>query len=371
MDPDEVLQEAIQEIKNIGENVGTMRTNLEARMDDIEKKVNRGKLGGNGNRSADADAEYKALGKFVRNGDDAELKTMSVGSDPDGGYLTLPVMSPTMTKKLFDQTPLRQMARVETITTGDAWEEPIDASDIDATWVGEMDTRTPGQTPQVGMLRVPVQEICALQPITQRLLDDSGFDIGGWVQGKITDKFARTEGTAFVGGDGFKKPRGFLSHNIVVTSDATRKWGDLQYIPSGDAEEIGADALRSLVWGVRAPYRADSQWLMNSTTASLLDKLKNGQGDYLWRNGMTAGAPDELLGYPVQFSEDMPDVGSNAYPIAFGNWKLGYLIVEKVGLKLLRDPFTNKPMVQFYAYRRVGGDVANSEAIKLLKVAAS
>lgn len=371
MDLDEVLEAATSEIKSIGENVLALKADLTGRMDEIEKKFNRGKLAGNGQRTGDEAAEYKALGKLVRNGDDSELKTMSVGSDPDGGYLTTPVISSTMTKKLFDQSPMRQLARVETITIGDAWEEPIDASDVDATWVGELETRTAGQTPQAGMLRVPVQEIYALQPITQRLLDDAGFDLGGWVENKVTDKFGRTEGSAFVVGNGIKKPLGFLSHTIVSTSDATRKWGQLQYIASGDDQAISADALKSLTWGVRAPYRAGSIWLMNSNTASNLDKLKDGNGNYLWRNGMTAGAPDELLGYPVAIAEDMPDVATGAFPVAFGNWKLGYLIVDKVGIKWLRDPFTNKPNVNFYAYRRVGGDVANSEAIKLLKVSAS
>jgi HK97 family phage major capsid protein len=275
-----------------------------------------------------------------------------------------------MTKKLFDATPMRQLARVETITTGDAWEEPIDASDVEAVWVGESKARPATETPDLKMFRVPVPEIYALQPVTQRLLDDSGFDLGGWLESKITDKFGRSEGAAFVSGNGDGKPRGFLDYDSVATADATRDWGKLQFIKSGDAALVTADGLRDLTWGLRAPYRAGATFLMNSNTANSVDKLKNENGDYIWRSSMTAGAPNSLLGYPVEFDETMPDIGANQFPIAFGNFKLAYVIVDKAGIRFLRDPFTDKPRVQFYAYRRVGGGLANSEALKLHKIAA-
>jgi HK97 family phage major capsid protein len=373
LDIEDISRQISDEIKGFGEHVQSQNAEIKSLREyteGLEKKINRGKLGG-GPRDLDGLAEHKAIAKYARTDDQTELKAMNVGSDPDGGYLVLPVMAQTMITKLFDTTPIRQMARVETITIGDAWEEPIDNDQPDAVWVGEQTPRPASKTAQVGMLRVPVQEIYALQPITQRLLDDTGFNLGAWLEGKLTNKFARSEGTAFVTGDGGSKPRGFMNHNIVTTSDATRAWGDLQYFPSGDANTIQADALRSLVWGLRAPYRDGAQFLMNSNTASTIDKLKDGDGEYLWRNSMAAGVPDTMLGYPVEFSEDLADVAANNFPIAFGNFKLGYLIVDKAGIKMLRDPYTSKPNVLFYAYKRVGGDVANSEAIKVMKIATS
>lgn len=357
--------------------IGAAVTSIGTRLDGVEKVLRRpgGGAGNNDSKTAGIDTERRAVAHYLRTGDESRIievrAGLSVGSDPDGGYFVMPALSAGMTKKLFDMTPMRQLARGETITAGDAWEEPIDFDEPDATWVGEKEARSATDTPQVGKLRVPVDEIYALQPVTQRLIDDVGFDLGGWVEGKISDKFVRSEGSAFVVANGVKKPLGFLSSTIVSTADATRAFGQVQYIPGGNANIVMGDGLRALVWAVRAPYRPGSSWLMNSNTAAQLDKLKDGIGNYLWRLGMTAGAPDSLLGYPVVISEDMPDVAPDAYPVAFGNWKLFYVIVDKAGIRFLRDPFSDKPNVQFYAYRRVGGGVANSEAVKLLKVAVS
>jgi HK97 family phage major capsid protein len=213
-----------------------------------------------------------------------------------------------------------------------------------------------------------VNELYALQPVTQRLLDDASFDIGKWVEGKIADKFARSEGTAMVTGNGIGRPRGFLAVPTDVADDGTRAWGKLQYVVSGAAASIVADALRNQYWALRAPHRKNATWLMASATANLVDKLKDSAGDYLWRNGMTSGAPPSLLGRPVEFDENMPAVGAGTFPIAFGDWLRGYLIVDKAGIKTLHDPYTSKPNVLFYAYRRIGGDVANYDAIKLMKI---
>ncbi|MBP7705570.1 MAG: phage major capsid protein [Caulobacter sp.] len=351
---------------------------LEQRLDEAEKRANRPAAPGAKTAQAEADAEYKALSTFVRDGNDAELKAMSAGSDPDGGYVTHPVLSHTMTKKLFDQSPMRQLARVETIDKGDSWEEPVDADDIGAEWVGETESRPDTSTAQLGMLRVPVHEIFARQAVTQRLIDDASIDVASWVEGKVTDRFGRSEGGAFVSGSGSLQPQGFLAPTPSSAGDATRSWGTLQYIPSGasasllaDASHNGSEALKAMTWALRAPYRAEAKWLMNSATASAIDGLKDANLNPIWRPGMTAGAPDELFGYPVAFDEHMPDIAAGTLPVAFGDFKRGYLIVDKKGIRWLRDPFTDKPNVLIYAYRRVGGGIANSEAIKLLKIATS
>jgi HK97 family phage major capsid protein len=327
-----------------------------------------------GNRvdTAAAKAEHKALDKFIRTGDESEIKSMSVGSDPDGGYTVMPVMSDSMTTRLFDQSPMRKICRVETITAGDAFEELDDRDEPDATRVGETESRPATETPQLGKWRIPVEEIYALQPVTQRLLDDTSRDLGGWIEGKVTDKFGRSEGTAFISGDGVKKPRGLLNYTAVTTADATRTAGQIQYVKTGGASGFAAsnqaDALKTLMWTLRTPYRTGAVWMMNSSTAAAVDKFKESTTNaYIWRNGMQLGEPAALLGYPVVINEDMPDLGSNTFPIAFGNFKLAYCIVEKRGIKWLRDPFTNKPNVLHYAYKRVGGGLANDDAVKLLK----
>ena len=386
---DDISFKAISDtLEKQGEAFETFKANHNAALaverkerEDLEMRIERlGILsGGFKGRLGDAGPEFKAMNDFARNGgadwgQHNELKAMSIGSDPDGGYLVLPVMSQSMTSRLFDMSPMRRLARAETITTGDAFEEPDDRDEPGASWVGEAETRPDTDTPELGLIRIPLEEIYAMPKATQRLLDDASRDMGAWLETKLTDKFGRSEGTSFVTGDGIKKPRGFLTYPAVTTADATRPAGKLQYVASGAASTLGTDPatlLRSLMWKLRTPYRTGATWLMNSSTANSIDGLKDGQGQFLWRTGMTSGAPSSLLGYPVEIDEEMPDVGAGTFPIAFGNFKLGYIVVDRPGIKLLRDPFTDKPNVRFYAYKRVGGGLGNDDAIKLLKVAAS
>ncbi|MBE0580820.1 phage major capsid protein [Devosia sp.] len=377
MDPEEIAGLISQQ----GDAIAAFRKHVDTSLDTerkereaLEARINRG--GGHKGGGGDATPEHKALGKFVRTGDDAELKTNSVGSDPDGGYLVMPVMSDQMTTRLYDQSPMRRISRIETITTGDAFEEIDDRDEIGAEWVGESEGRPETDTAELDKWRIPVGEIYALQRVTQRLLDDANRDVGAWVDGKITDKFGRSEGTAFITGDGLKgKPRGLLTYDTVTDDDFTRAAGKIQYVPTGNASNFPAsnpaDVLRTLMWTLRAPYRNGAVWQMNSNTASVVDKFKDGMGNYLWRDAMTDGAAPNLLGYRVEINEDFPDIGAGEYPIAFGNFTMAYIIVDKAGIKFLRDPFTSKPNVLFYAYRRIGGGLANDDAVKLLKVAAS
>jgi HK97 family phage major capsid protein len=371
----------LDDIKNANKEVmqafDAFRKTNDERIDGIEAALNRPRPGGGGGPGdgGGADANMRkalgALGTMVRTGNEARLNELSVASDPDGGYLTVPVLSTSMTKRLFDGSPMRRLARTETISDGDSFEEPIDDGDVEAVWVGERQARPPTTGPTIRMRKVPVHEMYALQPVTQRLLDDARFDIGSWMERKIGDRFARSEGAACFAGDGVIKPRGILSYETDTAIDGVRDWGMLQHVVSGHATKVTADGLRDLYWAMRAPHRAEASWIMASSTANAIDKLKDGNGDYLWRNGMTAGAPPSLLGRPVEFSEDMPAIEAGATPITFGDWKQGYILVDKLGIRYLRDPFTSKPNVLFYAYRRTGGAVANSDAVKMLKIAAS
>lgn len=347
-------------------------------------------LGGGGDGAASSQAnlraEINAITKYFKKGEADEVLnihkravssgvwgSMSVGSDPDGGYLVFPEISKTMTTKLFDVSPMRRICRVEQTAAGE-WQEPADIGEVNYGWVGETDSRPQTGSPQLAMLKVPLNELYAMPAVTQSLLDTAYFDLGAWLTGKVSDKFARSEGAAFVTGDGQNKPFGFLSSPQSTAADATRPWGTLQYTTTGQAGAFAGtnpgDCLKTLVFSLRAPYRAGANWLMNSTTLSLVDKLKDAQGQYLLRPGLAGGMPDTLLGYPVVTDDvAMPDVAANSFSIAFGNFKLGYIIIDGIGIRLIRDPYTAKPYVLFYAYRRVGGQVANSEAIKLLKFA--
>lgn len=259
-------------------------TGFQEQLDRVETRVNRPGQGGGGDRAAgDLTAERKAMAMFARTGDEsafAQLRqnVMSTDSDPDGGYLVSPAVSTGMTKKLFDLSPVKRLARTEVITSGESWVEPVDFDDIGVTFVGERQARPETTGPKLKMLTIPVSECYSLVKATQRMRD-SVPDLGAWLQGKQEDKFARSLGAYYVTGDSVLQPEGFLSVPIVSTPDATREWGQLQYVPSGAATTITADSLRDLAWSLRAPYRRQNPvFLMNSNTANACDKLKTGDG---------------------------------------------------------------------------------------------
>ncbi len=229
--------------------------------------------------------------------------------------------------------------------------------------------RTGTGTPQIDRINIPLHELSALPKTSQRLLDDSAFDIEGWLAGRIADTFARAEAAAFVSGNGVDKPRGILDYPRV--DDDGWAWNSLGYVATGtdggfDATNP-ADTVIDLVYRLGAPYRAGASFVMNSRTAGALRKLKDADGRFLWTDGLSAGEPARLLGYPVLIAEDMPDIASDACAVAFGNFEAGYTIAERPDLRVLRDPFSAKPHVIFYATKRVGGAVSDFAAIKLLK----
>jgi HK97 family phage major capsid protein len=343
--------------------------------EDLELRMS--KLGtGRSAATGAANLERKALASFVRTGDDSELKAMSVGSDPDGGYLVLPAMSQNMLVKPFPQGALGRLARRITMPSGNIFEEVVDNKEAGATWASETQARTETTSPQLGKISIPLDEIYATVPVTQRLIDDAAFDVGGWIEGKISDKFERSEAAAFVSGDGVGKPRGLLTYPTATTDDSTRPFGTIQHIVSGAASSFGstvatqADKLVDLVYSLRGPYRAGASWLMNSNTLNVIRKFKvdNSTGQYSWITSMQEGGGQALLGYPIEVDEIMPDIAADSFPIAFGNWQASYYVVDRPGVRFMRDPYTSKPAIVFYAYRRIGGALANSEAVKLLKI---
>jgi HK97 family phage major capsid protein len=295
---------------------------------------------------------------------------MSASSDPDGGYGVTPQLSAEIAKRLFDQSPLRQICRLVNIGSFDSYQEPMQIGDAGATWTAENSSRPATTTPTLGLLDVPVNELYATQPVTQRLLDDGRFEIAGFIVERASDRFARTEGTAFVRGTGVGQPQGFMTVATDPAADFTRDHKKLQYVVSGAAGSVTFDGLKNLYWTMRAPHRANASWLMSSATASQLDTLKDANGHYIWRDSVAADVPPTLLGKNVFFSEDMDSVSAGTFPVAFGNWTAGYVIADKPGVRWLRDPYSSKPNVIFYGYKRVGGGVADTDAIKLLKISA-
>nr|WP_309502555.1 phage major capsid protein [uncultured Roseovarius sp.] len=318
----------------------------------------------------------KAFGAYLRTGDDdglrgLELEGKALGTSVagDGGYLVDPQTAQTIKSTLSSTASIRAIANVVAVEAT-SYDVLIDHTDVGHGWATEAAATAETGTPTIDRITIPLHELSALPKASQRLLDDSAFDIETWLAGRIADKFARAEAAAFVSGDGVDKPKGFLTHPSVDNDVWT--WGNLGYIPTGtDADFSGPDEIVDLVYALGAQYRAKASFVMNSKTAGAVRKMKDKDGRFLWSDGLAAGEPARLLGYPVMICEDMPDIASGSMAIAFGDFGAGYTVAERPDLRVLRDPFSAKPHVLFYATKRVGGDVSDFAAIKLLKFAVS
>jgi len=321
----------------------------------------------------------KAFAAYLRCGDDDGLrnlalegKALNTAVAAEGGYLVDPVTSETIRGVLKATSSLRQVASVVNVEAT-SFDVLVDHTDMGSGWASETATLTETTTPQIDRISIPLHELSAMPKASQRLLDDSAFDIESWLANRIADKFARAEAAAFVSGDGADKPKGFLTHTKVA--NGSWAWGSLGYVATGAAGDFAgvnaSDAVVDLVYALEAEYRANATFVMNSKTAGAVRKMKDADGRFLWSDGLQAGEPARLMGYPVLIAEDMPDIAANAYAIAFGDFKNGYTIAERPDLRILRDPFSAKPHVLFYASKRVGGDVSDFAAIKLLKFALS
>lgn len=317
----------------------------------------------------------KAIGAYLRTGDDDGLrglelegKALNTAVNAEGGYLVDPQTAEQIQGVLRSSSSLRTIANVVNVEAT-SFDVLVDHTDVGAGWATETAATTETDTPQIERISIPLHELSALPKASQRLLDDTAFDIEGWLAGRIADKFARAEASAFVSGDGVDKPTGFLTHSTV--DDASWTWGNLGYVITGTAGDFAAvnpaDAVVDLVYSLGARYRANASFVMNSKTAGAVRKMKDADGRFLWSDGLAAGEPARLMGYPVLIAEDMPDIATDAMAIAFGDFGSGYTIAERPDLRVLRDPFSAKPHVLFYATKRVGGDVSDFAAIKLLK----
>jgi len=319
----------------------------------------------------------KAFAAYVRQGDedrlrslDTEEKALNTTSASDGGVLVDPQTANRVETVLRTTSPIRALARLVQVDAT-SYDALIDRTEMGAGWITEADTITDTATPAIDRISVPLHELNATPKASQRLLDDSAFDVEGWLAERIATRFARAENAAFINGDGVDKPKGFLAHNSVA-NDAWA-WGSLGHLTTGAAGAFdveGGDTLIDLVYALGAGYRANASFVMNSATAGEVRKLKDSDGRYLWAESLTEGQPARLLGYPVAIAEEMPDIADGADAIAFGDFRSGYTVAERPDLRILRDPYSAKPHVLFYATKRVGGDVTDFAAIKLLRFSA-
>lgn len=317
----------------------------------------------------------KAFAAYLRSGDDdgmraleLDQKALNTAVAADGGYLVDPETAEQIRSVLQSTASIRSIANVVTVEST-AFDVLVDTSDVGAGWATETDPTAESATPALERISIPLHELSAMPKASQRLLDDSAFDVEGWLASRIADKFARAEGAAFVGGDGVNKPTGFLNYPAV--DNASWTWGSLGYVATGASGDFAAadpaDAIVDLVYSLGARYRANASFVMNSKTAGAVRKMKDADGRFLWSDGLAAGEPARLMGYRVLVAEDMPDIAVDSFAIAFGDFNAGYTVAERPDLRILRDPFSAKPNVLFYATKRVGGDVSDFAAIKLLK----
>jgi HK97 family phage major capsid protein len=327
-----------------------------------------------GGQPPEAVTEHKAaFGGYLRKGDVSRLaglerKALSVGSEADGGYLVPPELESTIGASLRLASPIRHIAgRIE--ITGGTYKKAFTTTGADAGWVGETAERPQTASPRLSELAFPTMELYAMPAATLVLLEDARVDIDTWLAAEVRTAFAKQEGQAFVSGDGINRPKGFLAYTKVA--NASQTWGTIGFVPSGGTGAFAAadpaGALIDLVYALKAPYRVNGRFVLNRMTQAAIRKLKDAQGHYLWQPSLAAGEPATLMGFPVSECEEMPDMAAGSYSVAFGDFQRGYLVVDRAGIRVLRDSFTAKPYVLFYTTKRVGGGVQDFEAIKVMK----
>lgn len=295
---------------------------------------------------------------------------MSVGDNSSGGYLAPTEWDRQVRKAQTVKSSIRRISQVVSTQVG-AYSTLWNTDTWGSGWVGETAARPITTATSLVPVTFAAGEIYAQPSITQRLLDDADFDVEGWLATSVSDEFDRQEGIAFIAGDGVNKPFGFLQYVTGGAADGRHPGGNLVVMPSGAADKIpGPDTLVDFVYGLPAPYRANATWLMNSGTAAIIRKMKDADGRFIWAEGLISSQPATLLGRPVEIEEGMPSVGAGTMPIAFGDFRAGYVINDRFGVRVLRDPYTVKPYVNFYTTKRVGAGVLDPRAIRLLRVAA-
>lgn len=336
----------------LSEKVERLNTALAAQTRQIENMT----LAGVGRASPlQAKSEQKtAWDSFIRTGDASNLEGKSVSSVDADGSLIAPIETESRIDAVLAETsPMRGLATVRTIGSS-LFRKPVSTSGAQSGWAGETDARVETEAPTLELIDFPTGELYAMPAATQALLDDSVADVDAWLAEEVRDVFAAQETAAFISGDGVNKPRGFIEDPGLGALEPA---------------VFDTDALIDLIYAPKSRYRANASFVMNRRTINTVRKFKDADGNYIWQPSVAAGAPSTLLGYPLVEMEDMPDIGGGNACVAFGDFRRGYLIADRQGVRVLRDPYSAKPYVLFYTTKRVGGGVQDAEAIKLLKIA--
>ncbi|WDA42150.1 phage major capsid protein [Erythrobacter sp. BLCC-B19] len=355
-------------------NIAALRNDVDevkSRLDKVARAASRPAMGGAA--PAGDPAEVKSfVDGYLRRGRETELKSITGVTPADGGFAVPRQIDAAIASRIVKMSPIRSIAQV--VQTGTAgYRKLVATTNVASGWVTEAAARPETGTPQFAEIAPPSGDLYANPAASQAMLDDAAFDLESWLATEIANEFARAEGAAFVKGTGTNQPEGFLTGTKATTDDSVRPFGTMQYIGTGNATGLGTTLdtkLIDLIHTLRPGHRQGAVFVMNSATLAAVRKLKTADGAFMWQPGLVEGQPNRLLGYPVIEAEDMPDVAAGAFPLAFGNFRNGYLIAERSATRILRDPFTNKPFVHFYATKRIGGKVLDSAAIKLLKVEA-
>ena len=327
---------------------------------------------GTGTKAA---SEHKtAFMQFVRKGIETGLgelqaKALQVGVESDGGFAVPEELDRSIIELLRDTSPMRQVCNQITVGSPD-YKRLVNLGGHGSGWVGETDPRPATNTPKLGNISAFMGELYANPQATQTSLDDIFFNAEEWLNSEVARDFSEKEGNAFLKGDGVNKPKGLLAYGLDLKGDDERAFGVLQKLITGTAGKITGDNLIDLIHALKAGYRANGTWMMGNLTVAYVRKLKDSEGNYLWRPGLEAGAPSVLLRYGITENEDMPDVAADANAIAFGDFKRAYTVVDRIGTRVLRDLYTNKPFVGFYTTKRVGGMLVDSQAVKILTLSA-
>lgn len=347
----------------------------EKQLSEIEAKLNRPGLTGKSSEDPVKAEHKKAFDVFLRKGIDAGLedlqkKAVQIGVSADGGYAVPEEMSREIYRQIEADSPMRQVCGVRHVGTEDI-KQLVDLGGLTAGWVAETASRPATNTPQLAQVTPTFGEIYAMPAATQKAIDDIYFDVEGWLVDSVAPKFAKEENAAFTTGDGTNKPKGLLAATMAKTGDETRAFGTFQYLSTGVASGMPAtnpsDLLIDLITALKSRYYRKASFMMTRQTLAMVRKWKDNNNNYLWQPGLQSGEPNAILGFPYTYNDDMPEVGANALCIAFGDFREAYIILDRTGIILLRDPYTNKPYVNFYITKRVGNMILNSDAVKFIK----
>lgn len=347
----------------------------EKQISDIEAKMNRPSFAGTPSEDPVKAEHKKAFDVFLRKGiesglADLQKKAVQVGVDVDGGYAVPEEMSREIYKLIDADSSMREVCGVRLVGTEDI-KQLVDVGGVTTGWVAETAARPETNSPQLVQVTPTFGEIYAMPAATQKAIDDVFFDVEGWLVDSVASKFAKEENAAFTVGDGTNKPKGILAATMATTDDDTRAFGTFQYLATGVAAGMPttnpADLLINLITALKSRYYGNARFMMNRQTLATIRKWKDSQNNYLWQPGLQSGEPNSILGFPYTYNDDMPSIGANAICIAFGDFREAYIILDRTGIRLLRDPYTNKPYVNFYITKRVGNMILNTEAVKFIK----